>query len=371
MGIPFKLLDQRAGEGVITLPYTYHQGLSAGYTVAEAVNYADQEWAPADYDACAGTCPSYPITGEHMTLLGPGETQQEEEEEEEEEEEVDGLLTQSKLLRQIRQAKSAPKGSRSVPGNPDDSPTDNTEASPSAYFLPQQQADAEEELVQLVQFASEHVPPGWFDFPDRKSMHRRIQQFLPRGKLDRNVFFMLLQVVCNPARLFGHDDVDKLPQPSKEGFQGLVIPIVVSSNDAAVSPVDDNFRTLDKNIDWGVVSCNWIVGTFFSRGLEMSQSEEYFRIAIKFSGRDPVANPYQKESVASPAAVGEKCSGIIPCSALEEYIFHERRSETPVQRRARYLRMLLAKWSSHSQLSTITGVQDRLARPHLTNKQKI
>ena len=57
--IPYTIIHQRAGEVVITFPQVYHQGFSAGYTFAEAVNYADADWNIQDYCGCStGTCPS-------------------------------------------------------------------------------------------------------------------------------------------------------------------------------------------------------------------------------------------------------------------------------------------------------------------------
>ena len=56
--IPYTVIHQRAGEVVITFPQVYHQGFSAGYTFAEAVNYADADWNLQGYRGCkAGTCP--------------------------------------------------------------------------------------------------------------------------------------------------------------------------------------------------------------------------------------------------------------------------------------------------------------------------
>ncbi|VUC35719.1 unnamed protein product [Clonostachys rosea] len=56
-GIPYTAVDQRAGEIVVTLPSTYHQGFSLGYTKAEAVNYADKKWDPGNTrNPCGRSC---------------------------------------------------------------------------------------------------------------------------------------------------------------------------------------------------------------------------------------------------------------------------------------------------------------------------
>ena len=73
--IPYTVVDQRAPEVVVTMPRTYHSGFSAGYTLAEASNYADADWTPGGYVACPITCPDFPIDGALMAFLGPGEVQ--------------------------------------------------------------------------------------------------------------------------------------------------------------------------------------------------------------------------------------------------------------------------------------------------------
>lgn len=75
--IPFTLIDQKAHEIVITLPEAYHQGFSTGYTLAEAVNYADCSWTPEGYRSCTSECPDHPITGDLMRFLGSEEEQEE------------------------------------------------------------------------------------------------------------------------------------------------------------------------------------------------------------------------------------------------------------------------------------------------------
>ncbi|KAH8179427.1 jmjC domain, hydroxylase domain-containing protein [Sarocladium implicatum] len=56
MGVPHRIIDQRPGETVVILPDAYHQGFSTGYTLAEAKNYADQDWAIDTYQPCGIEC---------------------------------------------------------------------------------------------------------------------------------------------------------------------------------------------------------------------------------------------------------------------------------------------------------------------------
>lgn len=56
MGVPHRIIDQRPGETVVILPDAYHQGFSTGYTLAEAKNYADQNWAIDTYQPCGVEC---------------------------------------------------------------------------------------------------------------------------------------------------------------------------------------------------------------------------------------------------------------------------------------------------------------------------
>lgn len=42
--VPYHVVDQQAGQFVITLPRAYHQGFSPASSVAEAVNYAGEDW---------------------------------------------------------------------------------------------------------------------------------------------------------------------------------------------------------------------------------------------------------------------------------------------------------------------------------------
>lgn len=42
--IPYHVVDQQAGQVVITLPQAYHQGFSPTSSMAEAVNFGARDW---------------------------------------------------------------------------------------------------------------------------------------------------------------------------------------------------------------------------------------------------------------------------------------------------------------------------------------
>ena len=52
--IPHYIIDQQAGQFVITFPKTYHQGFSPASSIAEAINYAGENWTYPDYFPCNG-----------------------------------------------------------------------------------------------------------------------------------------------------------------------------------------------------------------------------------------------------------------------------------------------------------------------------
>ena len=60
---PYHAVDQQAGQFVITFPKAYHQGFSPASSVAEAINYAGEDWDFTNYIACSGDpCPHDAIT---------------------------------------------------------------------------------------------------------------------------------------------------------------------------------------------------------------------------------------------------------------------------------------------------------------------
>ncbi|KAK3187586.1 hypothetical protein K4F52_003644 [Lecanicillium sp. MT-2017a] len=74
LGIPHRVVDQRPGETMVILPDAYHEGFSTGYTLAEAKNYADDEWSTDMYKPCEDNCQlETAIPAEYMRLLEPDE----------------------------------------------------------------------------------------------------------------------------------------------------------------------------------------------------------------------------------------------------------------------------------------------------------
>ncbi|CAH0046423.1 unnamed protein product [Clonostachys solani] len=64
--IEYTIVAQRAGDVVVTLPGTYHQGFAVGRTKAEVMNYADEKWASSNILWCDSECPEYPIDPHDM-----------------------------------------------------------------------------------------------------------------------------------------------------------------------------------------------------------------------------------------------------------------------------------------------------------------
>ena len=74
--VPYKITRQNAGEAMLTFPRAYHQGFSTGGTLAEAVNYADQDWSPGSYAVCSPrTCPKELISRDMMEIREADEEQ--------------------------------------------------------------------------------------------------------------------------------------------------------------------------------------------------------------------------------------------------------------------------------------------------------
>ncbi|KAL7902034.1 JmjC domain, hydroxylase domain-containing protein [Trichoderma sp. SZMC 28014] len=74
MGIPHRIVDQRPGETIVILPDAYHEGFSTGYTLAEAKNYADDDWTADTYQPCQPSCQLMTaIPAEFMRPLRDGE----------------------------------------------------------------------------------------------------------------------------------------------------------------------------------------------------------------------------------------------------------------------------------------------------------
>ncbi|KAL6919747.1 hypothetical protein ACHAPO_008740 [Fusarium lateritium] len=76
LGIPFRIIDQRPGETIVILPDAYHEGFSTGYSIAEAKNYADNDWTTETYQECEVKCKlATMIPADLMRPLKDGEAQ--------------------------------------------------------------------------------------------------------------------------------------------------------------------------------------------------------------------------------------------------------------------------------------------------------
>lgn len=75
-GVPVAFVGQATGQVVVTFPRTMHAGFSTSYTLAEAVNYADDDdgWVLAGYRDCSARCHSGPpIKSAWFRRRRPGE----------------------------------------------------------------------------------------------------------------------------------------------------------------------------------------------------------------------------------------------------------------------------------------------------------
>ena len=74
LSIPFRIIDQQPGETIVILPDAYHEGFSTGYTLAEAKNYAEDNWTVSSYQPCDRGC-NLPtaIPAAYMELVEDGE----------------------------------------------------------------------------------------------------------------------------------------------------------------------------------------------------------------------------------------------------------------------------------------------------------
>lgn len=74
LGIPYRIVDQRPGETIVILPDAYHEGYSTGYTLAEAKNYADDDWSTESYRPCMAHCQLLTaIPPDYMRIMADGE----------------------------------------------------------------------------------------------------------------------------------------------------------------------------------------------------------------------------------------------------------------------------------------------------------
>lgn len=74
LAIPYRVIDQQPGETIVILPDAYHEGFSTGYTLAEAKNYAEDNWSVHSYQPCDRSC-NLPtaIPAAYMELVEEGD----------------------------------------------------------------------------------------------------------------------------------------------------------------------------------------------------------------------------------------------------------------------------------------------------------
>lgn len=75
-GVRYTLVRQLPGEVIMTFPKVYHQGFSTGSTVAEAINYAGEDWSTDGYRFCSSSCPEGSIPEDKLALRGEDEPQE-------------------------------------------------------------------------------------------------------------------------------------------------------------------------------------------------------------------------------------------------------------------------------------------------------
>ena len=81
MGASFVTFAQRAGEVVVVLRGTYHQGGTVGPAIAEAVNYGGPSWSIEGYSECGRACPGFTIPNALLEFRAPNEPQREQDDE--------------------------------------------------------------------------------------------------------------------------------------------------------------------------------------------------------------------------------------------------------------------------------------------------
>ena len=106
--VPYKIIQQNAGEAVLTFPQTYHQGFSVGSTVAEAVNYADHDWNISSYADCSpGSCPKGFVSRYMMNIRDSGQEQwTADEKEPDDQEAIDTSQTSDREIEGAKQPKA-------------------------------------------------------------------------------------------------------------------------------------------------------------------------------------------------------------------------------------------------------------------------
>ena len=270
-GIPFTILDQRAPELVVVFPRAHHSGFSMGYTLAEAVNFADSEWTADPSAACAPICPDNPISIEHLAFLGPGESQRRVEELEEEaaaqERRSTAHHTKKRPGRKLHGIRSNKDGSAG-----DELASDDGSPRKGLANMPILSPEPIVQITQLIDHVlARQVPPEWLGCADQEAFQARLEQFLPGGCLDDLVLMKVLQVLCRGTGFFVQDPAEieagrmVLDEDLLERHHGLVLLIHVGDYDPAASA----------RSRWALLVVDWRVDHLTSVGMDEALANEW------------------------------------------------------------------------------------------------
>ncbi|KAK3363902.1 hypothetical protein B0T25DRAFT_528717 [Lasiosphaeria hispida] len=315
-GIPFTIVDQKASEIIITVPWAYHSGFSTGYTLAEAVNYAGGEWTPDAHTPCLASCPDHPILVDSLAFLGPGEEQQ--------------------RVGEVENGK--PKGRKGKGRRPKEQrePAGGNIEHPRIFpALPLEPA---EQIPQMINYIlSQQFPQRWLDCEDEEAFRARLEQFLPGGQLDQLLLVKIVRVICRGSRLiaFDFDDVKLIRARIREllhTYDGLVLPVSTAGC-------------------WTLLVVDWRSGKLTSIGMDEQEAEDWITIFGQLVNAELQHNIQERGGY-----VGD--SGIFCCFALEKYLGtvpHTSGDADVISLQARYLTSLLKTWISLSELEVFAG----------------
>ena len=259
-GIPFTILDQKAGEIIITMPWAYHAGFSCGYTLAEAVNYADADWTSHDHSACLPSCPEAPISIDLLAFRAPEEDQQRVEDFEREQDAKERKAKQQREKRSIEEHGRESQGSVPLPVR-------NTRR--PLHVLPTLSPEPAEQIPQMINYIlSQQFPRRWLDCAEHDEAFRgRLEQFLPGGWLDSPLLMKMLRIISSGSRIIVQDTENIEPLNAKvqdwlRTYDALVLPVHVGDT-------------------WTLLVVDWMNGKSTSVGMAQQQAEYW---NTRFSG---------------------------------------------------------------------------------------
>ncbi|KAK3363990.1 JmjC domain, hydroxylase-domain-containing protein [Lasiosphaeria hispida] len=327
--VPFTILDQRESEIIITFPGAYHGGFSTGYTIAEAVNYAGRDWVPDGQASCLPTCPGGGnISTDLLEFLGPNEEQRRQEE------------LEAETISGKRKDKSPTNLSGSRHKGRDVEPT--TDSRSFEHIINTFSLEPTERIRQMIDYIiTQQFPERWLDCADRTTFQKRLEQFLPSGRLDGLVLMKVVRAICIGSRLALRDmrDVRHMVEDIKSTIQELR-----AKYDALAI-----IRQLGDS--WALFVVNWSSNTVTSIGVPGPQAELWRTQLCGLVGCELQLEITQLEGDIQDSSI--HC-----CFALQHYLQttpHTPTGTDPNSLRARYLAMLLGIWVSSSQLPVLTG----------------